>query len=246
METFSDYIVYVDESGDHGLSRIHPEYPVFVLAFCIFEKTSYLAEVVPAIQELKFRFFGHDMVVLHEAEIRKARPPFQGLLNPELREPFMKSLGDLIRQAPFTIVATAILKEQLRLRRGEHQNPYHIAMEYGLERVFMELQQRGQRGRRTHVVFERRGRKEDASLELEFRRIMNHTSLSGMSESLDIVFAGKQTNSAGLQLADMVARPIGRHVLAPQQPNRAFEILEPKLRRDDRGRVQGYGLKCYP
>jgi hypothetical protein len=29
----SDYIVYVDESGDHGLVSVDPEYPVFVLAF---------------------------------------------------------------------------------------------------------------------------------------------------------------------------------------------------------------------
>ena len=33
---FSDYIVYVDESGDHGL-KIAPLYPIFVLAFCVFE-----------------------------------------------------------------------------------------------------------------------------------------------------------------------------------------------------------------
>lgn len=36
--TFGDFIVYVDESGDHGLARMDPDYPVFVLAFCIFEK----------------------------------------------------------------------------------------------------------------------------------------------------------------------------------------------------------------
>jgi hypothetical protein len=34
-EKFSEYIVYVDESGDHGLETIDPNYPVFVLAFCI-------------------------------------------------------------------------------------------------------------------------------------------------------------------------------------------------------------------
>lgn len=32
--SFSDYIVYVDESGDHG--PVSSDYPVFVLAFCIF------------------------------------------------------------------------------------------------------------------------------------------------------------------------------------------------------------------
>ncbi len=29
----SDYLVFVDESGDHGLTSIEPSYPIFVLAF---------------------------------------------------------------------------------------------------------------------------------------------------------------------------------------------------------------------
>lgn len=32
---FSDYLIFVDESGDHGLTTINPENSVFVLAFCI-------------------------------------------------------------------------------------------------------------------------------------------------------------------------------------------------------------------
>ena len=31
----SRYIVYVDESGDHG--PVSAEYPMFVLAFCVFD-----------------------------------------------------------------------------------------------------------------------------------------------------------------------------------------------------------------
>ncbi|MDH1620068.1 DUF3800 domain-containing protein [Pseudomonas sp. o96-267] len=31
---FSKYVVYVDESRDHGLESIDPNYPVFVLTFC--------------------------------------------------------------------------------------------------------------------------------------------------------------------------------------------------------------------
>ena len=96
------------------------------------------------------------------------------------------------------------------------------------------------------VVFERRGRQEDEALELEFRRIMDRTRLDGMADSLDIVFAHKQANSAGLQLADMVARPIGRSVLAPDQPNRAWDIVRGKLRRSPTGEIRGWGLKCYP
>jgi hypothetical protein len=47
--------------------------------------------------------------------------------------------------------------------------------------------------------------------------------------NLDMVFAPKPHNHSGMQLADMVARPIGRHVLDPTQPNRAYEILVRKF-----------------
>lgn len=33
---YSDFVVYVDESGDHSLASIDPNYPVFVLALCVF------------------------------------------------------------------------------------------------------------------------------------------------------------------------------------------------------------------
>lgn len=242
----SDYIVYVDESGDHGLTNIDPHYPVFVLAFCIVEKEAYIQRIVPAVQRLKFDYFGHDMVVLREADIRKSRPPFDILMNSDVRVPFYRDLNALIDESPFTIVASAIRKTDFRPPAGSDGNPYHVAMEFGLERVFMELQGRGQRGRLTHIVFERRGRQEDEALELEFRRIMDKTRLGGMSDSLDVVFAHKQANSAGLQLADMVARPIGRRLLAPDQPNRAWDIVRGKLRQSPKGAIQGWGLKCYP
>jgi hypothetical protein len=28
--TFGDYIVYIDESGDHGLTNINPDHPVLI------------------------------------------------------------------------------------------------------------------------------------------------------------------------------------------------------------------------
>ncbi len=46
---FSDYIIYVDESGDHSLEVVYEEHPVFVLAFCIFKKSDYAKIVVPSI-----------------------------------------------------------------------------------------------------------------------------------------------------------------------------------------------------
>jgi len=62
--------------------------------------------------------------------------------------------------------------------------------------------------------------------------------------NFEILFADKKSNSAGLQLADLVARPIGLSVLRPEQPNRAFDAVKPKLLVNN-GRVDGWGLKCF-
>jgi hypothetical protein len=32
-DNFGDHLVFVDESGDHGLARVDPVYPIFVLAY---------------------------------------------------------------------------------------------------------------------------------------------------------------------------------------------------------------------
>ena len=74
---YSDYVVFVDESGDHGLVSIDSDYPVFVLDFCVFRKEDYIQNaLVPKVEAFKFEHFGHDLVVLHEHEIRKQQQPF--------------------------------------------------------------------------------------------------------------------------------------------------------------------------
>jgi hypothetical protein len=113
---FDDYIVFVDESGDHGLVSIDPNYPVFVLAFCIFEKRTYARELVPAMLDFKFKHFGHDQVVLHEHEIRKNKEPFLFLRDAAKRGPFMADLDGLVAGADFTLVASAINKREHKTR----------------------------------------------------------------------------------------------------------------------------------
>jgi hypothetical protein len=243
---FGEYVVYVDESGDHSLAVVNPEFPLFVLAFCIFPVVEYVSRVVPAIEQLKFDFFGHDMVLLHERDIRKSTPPFDILRVASVRESFQQRLTEIIAGTKFGVVACVIDKNEFIARRGSGMNPYHVALEFGLERVFYQLQDRHQVGRKTHVIFESRGKNEDAQLELEFRRIQTSGRANGLAQTLEFRCAPKSANSSGLQLADMIARPIGLHVLRPNQSNRAWDTLFPKLVRSQSGQVNGYGLKVYP
>ena len=73
---YGDYVIYVDESGDHSLTSIDVGYPIFVLVFCVFRKEDYANVIVPKVQTFKFKHFGHDIVVLHEKDIRKRNWPF--------------------------------------------------------------------------------------------------------------------------------------------------------------------------
>lgn len=243
---YSDYVVYVDESGDHGLVNMDPDYPLFVLAFCVFEKGTLADQIVPTVLRFKFAHFGHDQVILHEHDIRKSKGPFSILLNAGRREAFYRDLNAVILHAEFTIVAVVIRKAALTDRYAAPSNPYVLAMEYGLERVCALLSEKGQAGRLTHFVFESRGAREDAELELEFRRVSAPTRTTCRGMPVDLRFADKKTITTGLQLADLVARPIGLHVLRPAQVNRAFEMLKPKLRRSPKGAVDGWGLKVFP
>ncbi|WP_201862611.1 DUF3800 domain-containing protein [Microvirga soli] len=247
MPLFSDYVIYVDESGDHDLTSINEDFPLFVLAFCIFKKSDYVREIVPAIQEFKFRWFGHDMVILHEREIRKQQAPFKFLQNQENRQKFMDELSVIIQGANVTLIASVIDKRSLTRRYASPDNPYHIGLQFCMERTHAFLLENGQSGKIAHCMFEKRGAKEDNMLELEFRRIKDRGNYNRISMGeLNICFADKKANSSGLQLADLFARPIGLGVLRPGQPNRTREIIAEKFRRSPTGKTLGWGLKIFP
>lgn len=84
--------------------------------------------------------------------------------------------------------------------------------------------------------------REDRDLELEFRRIASNQSQWGWKRidfskvQFEPIFAPKAANLAGHQLTDLVARPLALHALRPDQPNRAFDVIRPKIK----------GLKTFP
>ena len=259
MSGFSDYIEFVDESGGPTLKEIDPQYPLLVLAFMIVKKVDYSKELCPVLQAFKFAHFGHDQVILHEREIRRDSGAFSFLKSRERKITFLNELTDIVAAAPFKLVAVVIRKDLLKARYAYPANPYHLALEFGLERVAAFLRQEsvwmneavaafakpGHTDMGVHVICECRGKNEDDDLELEFRRIRDGSNFKSEKLNFELVFADKRSNSAGLQIADLVARPIGMSVLRPEQPNRAFDVLKEKFVQRD-GRTGGWGLKVFP
>ena len=232
---FSDYVIYVDESGDHGLVNINPEYPVFSLVFLIFKKIEYIKQAVPSFQKLKFDFFGHDCIILHSHDIRKEKGCFAVLrTSKDLKDKFYSALNQAIDTAPFVYFASVIEKKSLIEKYQQPFNPYHIALRFCMEKVHRFLLDQKQEGKKVSLIVESRGRNEDSDLELEFHRIIQNQQQWGWKEvdfkriNYNLNFAHKQINSTGLQLADLIARPVALSILKPEQPNRAMDLIKNK------------------
>lgn len=225
-----EYVIYVDESGDHGLTNLNPEFPVFVLAFCIFKVSDYIEKVVPRVQRFKFRHFMHDMVILHERDIRRGSGYFTRLRDPKIKNFFIEELNLLIVESEFEIVSCVLDKQSLRNRGISGNQVYYLAARRGLEAVSDLLQKRLSR-ENIPVIFESRGKEEDSLLRSEFVSDPQGASQKDVSENYELVIASKKVNSTGLQLADMMARPLAQKWIKPNQNNRTYEIVESKLKK---------------
>jgi hypothetical protein len=212
----------------------------------VIKLSNYIENIVPEFQRLKFAFWGHDGVVLHGHEIRKQHGDFAILRNSDTRTAFMTRLNRIIEEAQLTVIAAVIDKKLHIERYSQPADPYEIALVFCMERLQRHLMDCGQSDRLTFIQVECRGRAEDAKLELEFRRICDGKNAVGKMPNIELRFMDKKHNSSGLQLADLVAHPIGRHAINPSQPNRAYDIIESKFRHGPRGQIDGFGLKNFP
>jgi Protein of unknown function (DUF3800) len=231
MAAFSKYIIYADESGSPTVGQ-DPHFPIFVLNFLLVEKRVYFERLVPEVQRIKFHYFGHDQVILHERDIRRNTNQFAMFRsNRPQGERFIEDLSRIFATSDAQLICSVIDKQKLKDAFGYQWSPYDIALGMCMEVAARRLSDLGETGTDVHVVFEARGSNEDKHLELEFLRVANGQSkvVYGHSETSQFawspIFADKRVNSTGLQLVDLAARPLGLSYLRPHQPNRAFSIM---------------------
>lgn len=214
-------LIYIDESGDHGVDNRNGEYPVFVLAACSFESADYLGHFLPALVEFKLRHWGHELVVLHEREIRRPQGEFSFLLNAPKRAVFLEELGRLVRCSRASIQAVAWDKRGAGRRFSYGACLNHLLE--GLSSVAVDATPP------PPIILESRGRHED-------ERTFEALGDLDLKRFGAIRFIEKKANVAGLQLADLCARPIGMRILRPESANRAYwECVRPLMTANLRG-----------
>jgi hypothetical protein len=221
----SSHIIYVDESGSPVIGGNAASYPVFVLAFCIFEVDSYVNEIEPAFQAIKFEHFGHDLVIFHESEIRKREGSFRALHNNQFRVNFLEALSSAISQANFQILPIISEKNALPGSNDPDEDVYFHSAISGIKKSARWVASNGCLGRELVFAFESRGAAEDRAL-LSALQLHLPTHLG---TEINVKFVPKAFASTGLQIADLVARPIGLSVIRPGQPNRSFDAISHKL-----------------
>ncbi len=238
----SHRIAFFDECGDHSLTEIDRDFPIFVLSTVVVERESYVGEILPALGVLKLRFFEHEGVNLHSRDIRKATGDYAFLQAPGPRGEFLGAVSDFVRNAPFTLFIVGIHKDEHLARFGETaRSPYDLALDHTMEMVLHFLQGCGE----THlpIVAEARGKREDDQLRTAFQELMQNGTRQHSAEQFrrllcPLTFRRKTDNIGGLQLADLCAHPCARAILKADQRNQALDAVKPHLY--DRDGVRGW------
>ena len=242
----SEYIAFLDECGDHSLTRIDKDFPVFVLSLVLLKRGDYVDVILPRINGFKLRYWNHEGVNLHSRDIRKADGPFALLQHPARRAQFMAELSALMDSLPYELFVVGIHKERLCRQYVHAANPYELALTFAMERIVYWMEHRAQTI--LPLVAEARGKNEDNALKAVFYDLMMHGSAYVNHErfqrlSFPLEFHDKRKNIVGIQLADLCAHPSARHILDPERGNRAYDIVKGHIY-ESGGKVRGW--KVFP
>ena len=241
-------VLFLDESGDHNLSVIDPQYPMFVLGGVIMEVDYAKGALNDALNDFKRRMLGRADVVLHTADNIRNRNGFERMKDAGFRAEFLAGMNALMRGADYRVVACAVHKTAHLARYGfDAVDPYMLSLDVLVERFCLDV---GHVARGGIIIAEKRDPVLDRELDLAWLSLKVSGTRFVQAHEIDYRMGGlllraKSENIAGLQLADLVVSPIGRHVLG-KTDKEDWRIVESKFRRSAKGKIDGYGLVCLP
>ena len=229
----SKYYLYIDECGDHQLEKFNPNFPIFTLCGVLVPGDK-LEELEAAVKAFKQEFFNDESVIIHSRDIRKQEKAYSILQYPEVRNRFYEGINKILgRSDVYVIVCCSILKEPFVERFSRGEDVYGLSLKYLIERAIFCMDDNVEGGT-LDVYIERRGVQQDRAL-LNYYNHLRATGTKWVSAERLVsrlgrfIFSYKKENVIGLQLADLIAYPITRHVLDPKAPNPAYDIVCDKI-----------------
>ena len=133
-------VLFLDESGDHNLAVIDPQYPLFVLGDVIVDQDYAEQELTRELQAFKLDLFGRADIVLHTADLARNRNGFERMQDTASRTKFLDKLNTLMRRMTYTVVACVVRKDEHLARYGVAAlDPYLLRLDLLVERFCFEL-----------------------------------------------------------------------------------------------------------
>lgn len=244
----TEYNLFMDESGDHGLTTIVPEFPVFLLCGVLVSQSDY-ETIKTSMNAIKSEHWDDKKVIFHSRDIRKQEKEFVKLFDMDVKQKFYNGINQIITDGDYTIIASGVRKDRYIKTYGKLSNDvYELSLSFIIERTVFCLDAKPNGQKKVNIIIEKRGKKEDKRLAEHFQRLIARGTGYVSAERLraynmSIEFVGKTENINGLQLADLIAYPMARYVIDPTRANPAFEMLEDKIYQRAGKR---YGLKVFP
>jgi hypothetical protein len=211
------FLLFIDESGDHNLSKVDVNYPIFSLGGLCISETAYkkLSEIVDS---LKIKYYGADDVILHSSELkrpkdRRSDPRNIFLLDPSKRADFYSELDKTIIESQDFSLAACFIHKQLHVDYySQPADPYHFSFENIINRALWHIGDAN-----IEIVAEKRGPELDAALYAEYERLRavgtKFHSREKINSQTSLVCAGKSENINGLQIIDLILSALTRHHL---------------------------------
>ena len=81
------YLLFLDESGDHGLKSIDQSFPIFLLCGILISEENYNL-IRKEINDIKLNFWKNKNVIFHSRDIRKCNNEFQILFDLNIKNNF--------------------------------------------------------------------------------------------------------------------------------------------------------------
>jgi hypothetical protein len=243
------YYLYIDECGDNNLKNFDEQFPIFTLCGIVVseEKLKWLEHKV---QVLKDDFWGNQYTILHSRDIRKCQRGFEILFDLDVKKRFYNCVNDILGTADiYIIVACAILKEPYIRNYGRLNDVYAQSLSFVLERTVFYLDSlRYEKASELHTIVEQRGKKEDEKLRMFYNQLLANGTYWASAERLksyakSFTLLPKKANVIGLQVADLVAYPITRHLLDPTEPNMAYDVIKDNIYAENEKKL---GIKILP
>lgn len=244
------FYFFIDETGDHGLSYIDKNFPLFVLCGCLINENA-LKIMEDRINQFKLKYFKTTEVILHSREIRKCEGAFQILFDLQLKESFYKDINMVLSEVDYKVISVGINKAvHIEKYGNQAKDPYTISLYFVIEQMIFCLNSLD-KDATVDIKLEMRGRKEDNLLASHFNSILdmgtNHVNRDRLKRKhLNFKFFSKRDNVVGLQIADLIAYPLARHLLNPKEPYIPFDVIKDKIYCDSKGKYDGWGLKLFP